>query len=262
MKEKIFITDNEIKNDYIESYEKKWYDVYTIDGLVYRYCWPNAGKFNNAHKWNYKFGVVEYILAKHIKYYILSDGDPCGIMVNCKDLPKLKNDINIIPKYDMHINWLIRNWIPDRIDDSHLNLMPDFHRGIVWNELQQIKFIEYWLMGGKFNIELFFNCPKWNEGVSPIKENSMVLVDGLQRYTALSNFVNNRFRVFDHYYYRNIELGSSPYIKIFVNNLDNYIDVIKWYIELNDTGIKHTKNDIDHTRSILSKYEGEKGHES
>lgn len=40
-----------------------------------------------------------------------------------------------------------------------LDLDPDFQRGHVWSQQQQIKYVEYVLRGGNLNRHIIFNCP-------------------------------------------------------------------------------------------------------
>lgn len=80
------------------------------------------------------------------------------------------------------------DFIEDEIREYNLNMNPDFQRGHVWTEIQQSKYVEFILKGGKSGRDFYFN---WNPDT-----NDYVCVDGLQRTTALQNFVHNKLKVF------------------------------------------------------------------
>ena len=65
-----------------------------------------------------------------------------------------------------------------------LVLNPDFQRGHVWTEEQQVAFVEYYLMGGEIGV-IYFNAPDWP---SVYHDGNYVCVDGLQRITAFQRF--------------------------------------------------------------------------
>ena len=75
-----------------------------------------------------------------------------------------------------------------------LQINPDFQRGHVWDQKKQTAFVEHMLKGGKGSEELRFNCVNWMRDPKP----PMVLVDGLQRLTAVQLFMNNRLPVFGY----------------------------------------------------------------
>jgi uncharacterized protein with ParB-like and HNH nuclease domain len=127
-----------------------------------------------------------------------------------------------------------------------LELNPDFQRGHVWTESQQTKYVEFLLRGGKTGRTIYFNCPRWK--VSGRKD--FVVVDGLQRLTALTRFLNNEIRAFGHY-----EKEFDGYIDadVFfnINNLQTREEVLQWYLELNSTGTPHKKGELDRVRELI-----------
>lgn len=86
----------------------------------------------------------------------------------------------------------IEEWV---IEDNLL-LNPDFQRGNVWTEKQQVAYIEFLLKGGKSARVIYFNHPGWMGSFN----GQMVCVDGLQRITAIQKFINNEIKVFNTYY--------------------------------------------------------------
>lgn len=55
-------------------------------------------------------------------------------------------------------------YIEDEIKDAGLQLNPEFQRGHVWNEQQQVAWLEYHLRGGKSGNTIYLNNPFWNSG--------------------------------------------------------------------------------------------------
>lgn len=137
--------------------------------------------------------------------------------------------------------------IQDEIKEG-LVLNPDFQRGHVWTEGQQVAFIEYYLMGGNTGV-IYLNAPHWPD-VSP--DDTYVCVDGLQRITTFMRFYNNEIKAFGHYY-KEFEgrLGLSHSIALNVNNLKTRKEVLQWYLEMNGGGTPHTKEELDRVKRLL-----------
>lgn len=130
-----------------------------------------------------------------------------------------------------------------------LQLNPDFQRGHVWTEEQQIAFIEYLLRGGKTGKDLYFNHVGWNR----MYKGEFVCVDGLQRITAILRFMNNEIRAFGALLSEfEDKLPWSDYnMKIHINNLKDRKDVLQWYIDFNEGGTPHTKDEINRVKQLM-----------
>jgi hypothetical protein len=90
-----------------------------------------------------------------------------------------------------------------RYKDGRLNIDPDFQRNpLAWKREQQSKFIE--------SVILNFPLPPFY--VSETREGKYNIVDGLQRTTALHQFINNNFRL--------IGLDALPHL-----NTKNFSDL-------------------------------------
>lgn len=74
-----------------------------------------------------------------------------------------------------------------KYDDGRLIIDPDFQRNLVWTLEQKSKFIE----------SIILNFPLPPIFVNETKEGKYIIVDGLQRTTALHEFLNNKFRLSD-----------------------------------------------------------------
>lgn len=146
--------------------------------------------------------------------------------------------------------------IDNLIEEDELDICPDFQRGHVWTEEQQIKFIEYLLKGGKTGNIIYINHPNWMGSFAKDPKNPCVLVDGLQRLTAVRRYLNREFKVFGKYYDEwedsdiifkrssTIEMGYN------INNLKTRKEVLKWYIEMNSGGTPHTEEEIERVKKL------------
>lgn len=154
---------------------------------------------------------------------------------------------------DCGLSFLVE-WIQREIDEMGLQLMPDFQRGHVWTEEQQIAFLEYFLRGGRSGTILYFNCPSWNCQVEDGAYNDYVCVDGLQRIRAIQRFIGNEIKVFGSYYSEYEDrLGERYTMKVNVNDLKSKAEVLQWYIDMNAGGTPHTDEEIERVRGLLKK---------
>jgi len=136
------------------------------------------------------------------------------------------------------------------MDCRGLQLNPDFQRGHVWAEDQQISYIEFLLKGGKSARIIYFNHPNWMGNW----QGDFVCVDGLQRLTAVMRFFNNEIKVFDTYYKDFEDKLHSDIDLIFnVNNLKTKKEVLQWYLEMNSGGTIHTEEEISRVKELLKK---------
>lgn len=142
--------------------------------------------------------------------------------------------------------------IPDKIreweNELDLQLNPDFQRGHVWTEEQQIAFMEFVLRGGESGRIIYFNHPGWMGSF----KGDFVCVDGLQRLTAICRFFNNEIPVFGHFYNEfEDRLNTLNSMKFNVNKLKTKREVLRWYLEMNTGGTPHTKKEIERVRNMM-----------
>jgi uncharacterized protein with ParB-like and HNH nuclease domain len=128
-------------------------------------------------------------------------------------------------------------------------MCPDFQRGHVWTEQQQVAFLEFLFRGGKSGLVIYFNHPGWQGNY----KGDMVVVDGLQRLTAVLRFLNNEIKVFGHYYdeYEDKNMMNRINLIFNVNNLKSKAEVLKWYLEMNGSGTPHTEEELNRVRGLL-----------
>lgn len=163
-----------------------------------------------------------------------------------------------IPQFTRTGNWECDFTLPElvkfvekEVEEQNLQLEPDFQRGHVWTEEQQIAFLEFFLRGGKTGRVIYLNNPSWT---FPNEEyNEYVCVDGLQRYTAIKRFINNEIPVFGTYY-KDYEdnMRSSRTMRLNINDLGSRKEVLQWYIEFNSGGTPHTENEIERVKKLLA----------
>lgn len=169
--------------------------------------------------------------------------------MNYENIPLLiSNQAN----YHVNCSFLrIDRFMRDYIDNYGLILNPDFQRGHVWTEEQQISYIEYVLRGGVSGKDLYFNNPSW---FRPKQSgyNEFVCVDGLQRITSILKFLNNEIPAFGHF---RSEFTGRPntYLHIHVNDLQTKADVLQWYIQMNEGGTPHSKEEIEKVKHMLER---------
>lgn len=133
-------------------------------------------------------------------------------------------------------------------DYGKLILQPDFQRAHVWTEDQQVKYLEFLLRGGRSGRDIYFNRPDWIDSSKDCPDT--VLVDGLQRLTAIKKFNDNDLVVFGKYRKNDFEYINQGVV-FFVNNLKTRKEVLQWYLQMNDGGTPHSKEEIDKVKEML-----------
>ncbi len=156
----------------------------------------------------------------------------------------------------------LERWIASQDEDSGTDLDPDFQRDHVWTAEQQTKYVEFILRGGQSQITLYWNHPAYNADKHPHCDlsNQLVLVDGKQRLTACLKFMRGEIPVFGHTIDqfedpvdRRCALGmSGARLRMNINNLQTRAEVLQWYLDLNDGGVVHSREEIDRVRQLLA----------
>lgn len=144
-------------------------------------------------------------------------------------------------------------------DYGGLDLCPDFQRGRVWTEAQQLHYIENALRGvvpqSAFVIQL--NCPNWEDdkyvGDLP---NGMQCIDGLQRLTAIQRLIAGELLPFGlsmtDLEYSSYSLKGIQYrFRIEMFSFQTRADLLKHYIDLNSGGTPHSAEEIERVRNLL-----------
>jgi len=162
---------------------------------------------------------------------------------------------------NIHLNH-IKKTLEDYEKDYGLELNPDFQRGHVWTEEQQIAWLEFYFKsdGNMSSNVIYFNSPAFQ----PIKpdntdlSDTILCVDGLQRLTAMLKLLDNKIKIFG--YYLNEFEDSNLLIKrmslVFnINNLTHKKELLKWYLEMNTGGTVHAESEIVRVKAMLAELE-------
>ena len=171
-------------------------------------------------------------------------------IVRFADISKFTRDGNY--QVDMDIR-RVPEWIENEQKEMGLQLNPNFQRGHVWTEEQQIAWLEFFLRGGKSGNVVYFNCPSWHHKVKDGEYDEYVCVDGLQRITSIQRFINNEIKVFGSYF-REFEdpRGANEFtLKVNVNDLKTEKEVLQWYVDMNVGGTPHTDEEIEKVKKMI-----------
>lgn len=142
--------------------------------------------------------------------------------------------------------------------DWGLELNPDYQRGHVWTEAQQVSFIENLIRGGVASTGkvVQFNHPNWEMDQSPNSDlpDRLQCIDGLQRLTALRRFMNGEIQAFglhaDDFDGTPYSL-SRIYITFAIFRLQTRAELLQYYLDLNAGGTPHPESEIDRVRGLL-----------
>lgn len=154
----------------------------------------------------------------------------------------------------------VKRTINEYICELKLQMNPDFQRGHVWNKEQKRAYIEYILRGGMSGRDIYFNCVNWIREGKGVKneESNFVLVDGLQRITAIIEYLDNKIGIFpdinrpEGYFASDFDDKVSLLISLrfHVNDLQTRAEVLKWYLEMNCGGTPHSSDEIKRVQEL------------
>lgn len=159
-------------------------------------------------------------------------------------------------RYEVDCSW---QYLEDQLKtmnesyDGGLELCPDFQRGHVWTEAQQIAFVEFCLRGGTSGRNIFFNATGFEYFSSSVQ-----LVDGLQRLTAVRRFLANEIPAFGQL--QNEYKGRLDPVRFrfrfHINDLPTRSAVLKWYLEMNSGGTPHSESELQRVQNLLKEEDG------
>ena len=135
---------------------------------------------------------------------------------------------------------------------------PDFQRGHVWTEEQKIKYVEAYIRGclGDTQKTIILNCPDFRDDVSEDCDLSgFCIVDGLQRVTAMLDFIDGKFKVFDFFTMSDFDRTRFSLVhqgfKISVFSFQKKSDLLKYYLAINSGGVVHSDDEINRVKGML-----------
>ncbi len=165
-----------------------------------------------------------------------------------------------IGNYQINTDLKYLNDLLDHYKESYgLDLNPDFQRGHVWSTEQRSNFMEYLIRGGKIFQPIIFNSPAFaglNKSKGSDLSDDIVIVDGLQRLTTCLLFIDNKLSVFNGNYLSDFDdpkiILRTIDLRIAVNSIQTKKELVKFYIELNEGHIAHTKEELDRVKELLN----------
>ena len=159
----------------------------------------------------------------------------------------------------------LETWIKDESEycAKGIDFTPDFQRGHVWTEKQQICFLENVLRRiiDESGLTIRFNNPIWSDThLTGDLPDQTVCIDGLQRLTAIRKFINGDLTVFG------IKHEDLPFrvimrdLRIVIQMYDfkSKNELLKFYLDINSGGTAHTDKELNRVRNLL-KEEKEEG---
>ena len=146
--------------------------------------------------------------------------------------------------YFTHISW---NYFPKWVEENK-PIIPDYQRGYVWIEQQQIDYCEAILKGCPSGRDIYFNHPDWMGGY----DGDLEILDGQQRIGAVTAFLNNKIKVFGNYFneYKD-KIRSHICFGVHILKFQTRKEKLEFYLAFNNGGTIHTKDELDKVRNLL-----------
>lgn len=135
---------------------------------------------------------------------------------------------------------------------------PDYQRGHVWTPAQRTAFCESFIRG-QASALLLFNCPSYHGALSEragdLPKHLMQCIDGLQRFTALTDYASDKVAVFGGKFCSDFD--QSPFdvrrqrAQVRVYGLQSRAELLRFYIDLNSGGTVHSAEELTRVRALL-----------
>lgn len=175
--------------------------------------------------------------------------------------------INAIPKcnYSVDVGFDDIEWMIEKYKTNYdgFEENPDFQRGWVWTREQQIAFIESYIRGGIGDTgrTITLSCPDFQrDQVADSDLKGFVIIDGLQRITAIRQFMKDEFTVFndvveggvdkDFFNGSRFNLKSQQGVRFNVMNFQYKSELLDYYLAINAGGTVHTKEELNRVREM------------
>ena len=128
-------------------------------------------------------------------------------------------------------------------------IIPAFQRSNdKWTREMQIKFVENIICGAETNIIFGYVA------TSGTSKCNCKLIDGQQRVTALLDWMDNKFNIFDEVSFSHpdvdVVLSGIYDFKTRIYRFDTEQDMVQFYIDMNEN-ITHSSEDIDKAKQYL-----------
>jgi hypothetical protein len=152
-------------------------------------------------------------------------------------------------------------FVEEHANDGGFDLDPDFQRGHVWTPDLRTAFIEHLLRDGEHGRTIVWNSPTYDRigGKRGDLDDTLVIVDGKQRFTALTLFLADEVRVFDGNAFsdfdadsRRLMTSATGLLRMFmhVHALQWRRDLLDLYLQLNLGAVPHSAEEIARVRAL------------
>lgn len=182
--------------------------------------------------------VIAICAQKHLKKGVK--------LMKFRDIPKFPRT-----NYHVNVDWY---FLQDHMEQDHcgvvLDTNPEYQRGHVWTDAQQIAYIEYRLRGGEAGTNILTNFPGWSDDWRGPYE----LMDGKQRINAVLRFMAGEIPAFGGFwedYEDRIRTARRLYFDWYVYDLQSRDDILNLYVNLNSGGTPHSDEEIDRVRAMI-----------
>lgn len=157
----------------------------------------------------------------------------------------------------------LQDWVDSNQRDlgslgGNVSMCPDFQRGHVWTSAQRTAYCESF-MRGQAPALLIFNCPSFHgatdTGLGDLPRHELQCIDGLQRFTALTEFAAGRVLVFGG---RSVaDFSQTPFdlqrfrAQVRVYSFQSRAELLSFYLDLNSGGTVHSQEELTRVRGLL-----------
>lgn len=180
---------------------------------------------------------------------------------NNKKFGEIVNDIPN-PNYsvDFNMHRLKPQFMSYAKDYGSFEYNPDFQRGHVWSIDKQIAFIEAIVENtiAKSLLTITLNCPEFDDFYKGEGDlTGFCIIDGLQRVTAIQDFVEGKFKIYNNQFgYDDFDLSKYSFkrvcIRVQVFTFKWKKDLLKYYIAINSGGVVHSDEEIERVKGMLA----------
>ena len=133
-----------------------------------------------------------------------------------KDIPQFTSDGCYQCNYPL--TSLVK-YIEEEVETMGLQLNPDFQRGHVWTEEQQIAWLEYHLRGGKSGNTIYLNNPFWHNVLPPKQNDYTDYVSESYPISYYKDYIKN-----SNTFYKNVK-GVKTSLKVEGNKIIYEVDI-------------------------------------
>lgn len=152
-------------------------------------------------------------------------------------------------------------FVEEHANEGGYDLDPDFQRGHVWTDDLRTAFIEHLLRGGEHGRTIVWNSPTYDRigAATGDLDDTLVIVDGKQRFTALTKFLAGEVKVFGGHAIddfdeesKRLMVTSTGLLRMFmhVHGLQWRRDLLDLYLQLNTGAVPHSDEELRRVRAL------------